>query len=56
MIDQGCCHQGLAQVAESRDDIETARAHLDTAGALFAKYGAKLYLHQVLSKKQMLKA
>ncbi len=30
--------------------------HLDAAGELFAEYGAKLYLDQVLAKKQFLKA
>jgi hypothetical protein len=50
------CLQRLAEVAERRGDIETARTHLDVAGELFAKYGAKLYLDQVLEKKQVLKA
>ena len=50
------CRQGLAEVAERRSDFEAARTHLDTAGALFAKHGTKLYLDQVLAKKQMLKA
>jgi hypothetical protein len=30
--------------------------HLDAAGELFAKHGAKLYLNQVLAKKEILKA
>ena len=46
----------LADVAERRGDIEAAREHLDAAGALFAQHGAKLYLDQVLAKKQFLKA
>ena len=53
VIDQGRCLQGLAEVAERRGDIEAARAHLDAAGALFAKHGAKLYLDQVIAKKQI---
>ncbi len=56
VIDQGRCHQGLAEVAERRGDLEAAREHLDAAGALFAQHGAKLYLDQVLAKKQFLKA
>jgi hypothetical protein len=30
--------------------------HLDAAGALFAKRGAKLYLDQVIAKKSLLRA
>ena len=30
--------------------------HLDAAGELFAKNGAKLYLDQVIAKKEILKA
>jgi hypothetical protein len=30
--------------------------HLDRAATLFSKHGAKLYLDQVLAKKQILKA
>ena len=55
-VDAGRCHQGLADVAERRGDLEAAREHLDAAGALFAQHGAKLYLDQVLAKKQFLKA
>ena len=57
IVDQGRCLQGLAEVAEHRGDLEAARAHLDAAGALFAEHGgAKLYLDQVLAKKQVLRA
>jgi hypothetical protein len=44
VIDQGRCHQGLAEVAERRSDQALAMEHLDAAGDLFARYGAKLYL------------
>ena len=30
--------------------------HIDRAGELFSRYGAKLYFDQVLAKKQILKA
>ncbi len=52
----GRCHQGLAEVAERRGDVEAALKHLDAAGALFAKHGAKLYLDQVIAKKEILRA
>jgi hypothetical protein len=55
-VEAGRCHQGLADVAERRGDLESAREHLDAAGELFAKHGAKLYLDQVLAKKEILKA
>ena len=57
VVDQGRCLQGRAEVAERRGDLEAARTHLDAAGALFAAHGgARLYLDQVLAKKQILKA
>jgi tetratricopeptide (TPR) repeat protein len=47
---------GLAEVAERRGDQALAMQHLDAAGGLFAKRGAKLYLDQVLAKKEILRA
>jgi hypothetical protein len=55
-IEAGRCHQGLAEVAARRGDQALAMQYLDAAGELFAKYGAKLYLDQVLAKKEILKA
>jgi tetratricopeptide (TPR) repeat protein len=55
-VELGRCHQGLAVVAERRGDMTSARVHLDAAGELFSKHGAKLYLDQVLKKKEFLKA
>jgi len=55
-IEAGLCHQGLAEVAERRGDLEAAREHLDAAGELFAQWGAKRYLDQVLAKKEFLNA
>lgn len=46
----------LAAVAERRGDHALATEQLDDAGALFAKRGAKLYLDQVIAKKQVLRA
>jgi len=57
LVDAGRCHQGLADVAEQRGDHALAMEHLDAAGELFSKHGgAKLYLDQVIAKKQILKA
>jgi hypothetical protein len=55
-IEAGRCHQGLAEVAERRGDHALAMQHLDAAGELFGRHGAKLYLDQVLAKKEFLKA
>jgi tetratricopeptide (TPR) repeat protein len=52
----GRCHQGLAEVAERRGDASAASQHLDAAGELFARIGARLYLEQVIAKKGVLKA
>jgi hypothetical protein len=53
---EGRCRQGLAEIAETRANHSLAMEHLDAAGDLYARYGAKLYLDQVLAKKQFLKA
>ena len=55
-VEAGRCLQGLAEVAERRGDHEQAMEHLDRAGELFSRHGAKLYLDQVLAKKEILKA
>jgi hypothetical protein len=55
-IEEGRCHLGLASLAERRGDIKTAREHLDAAGELFAKYGVKFFLDQVIAKKEILRA
>jgi hypothetical protein len=56
LVEAGRCHQGLAEVAERRGQHLEAMQHLDAAGEMFVKYGAKLYLDQVIAKKQLLKA
>ena len=56
LIEAGRCLQGLAEVAERRGDLDAAREHLGGAAAKFADHGAKLYLDQVLAKKEFLKA
>jgi tetratricopeptide (TPR) repeat protein len=55
-IAEGRCHQGLAMVAERRGDHTAALEHLELAGALFARYGVKYHLDQVLAEKEVLKA
>ena len=57
LIDAGRNYQGLAEVAERRGELGKAAEHLDAAAEYFARHGAaKLYLDQVLSKKEILKA
>ncbi len=55
-VEVGRCHQGLAEVEQRRANLDAARRHLDVAGELFSRHGAKLYLSQVIAKKQILKA
>ena len=55
-VDTGRNLQGLAEVAERRGNHALAMQHLDAAGELFARQGAKLYLDQVLAKKEILRA
>ena len=43
-------------VAERRGDHAAALEHLELAGALFARYGVKYHLDQVLAEKEVLKA
>ena len=44
------------RVAERRGEREQAMEYLDRAGELFSRQGAKLYLDQVLMKKEILRA
>ena len=55
-IEQGRCLMGLAELAERRGDHGDAVKHLDHAAVLFQQHGVTLYLHQVLAKKDLLKA
>lgn len=55
-IEQGRCLQGLAEVVEQRGNHSQAVGHLGRIAALFQKFGANLYLRQVLAKKDILKA
>ena len=48
--------QGLAEVAERRRHRDQALDYLDRAGELFSRHGAKLYLDNVLAKKETLEA
>ena len=55
-IELGRNLQGFAAIAERRGNADEARGHLDRAGDLFSRHGAKLYLDQVIAKKEILKA
>ena len=55
-VEAGRCLQGLADVADRRGDHALASQHHDAAAELFIEHGAKLYLDQVLAKKEILKA
>jgi tetratricopeptide (TPR) repeat protein len=55
-LDEARCLQGLGEVAEHQGDHAAAMRHLDSAGELFAKHGAKFHLEQVLAKKEILRA
>ena len=55
-VEQGRNLQGLAEVAERRDNHQEAVQLLDRAAALFQEHGAQLYLGQVLAKKEILGA
>ncbi len=49
-VELGLQLQGLAEVAERRGDVGQAIEHLDRAGELFERHGARLYLDQVHAK------
>ena len=55
-VEAGRCLQGLAELAERRGEHLEAMEQLDRAGELFSRHGAKLYLDQVLAKKEILRA
>ena len=55
-VEEGRCHQLLADLLERRGEEREAAMHLDAAGDLFSEHGARLYLDQVLEKKDLLKA
>ena len=55
-IQHGVCLQGLAEVAERSGEREQAMEYLDRASELFSRHNAKLYLDQVLAKREILKA
>jgi tetratricopeptide (TPR) repeat protein len=55
-VEEGRVRQALAELAEKRGDHTAAVEQLDRAGELFQQFGAKLFLDQVLAKKEILKA
>jgi len=56
VLDLGRCCLGLAEVAQMRGQVDEAREHLERAGDVFARCGAKRFLDEVLAKKEILKA
>jgi predicted ATPase len=56
VVDEGRCWLGLSAVAERRNNHGDALACLERAGELFARHGIKLFLDQVIAKKDILKA
>jgi tetratricopeptide (TPR) repeat protein len=55
-VELGRSYAALATVSEANGDADGARELLDLAGELLSKHGAKLYLDQVIAKKEILKA
>lgn len=55
-LGHGRCLKGLADVARRRGECEQAIEHLDRAGELIGRHGAKVYLDQVLAEKEIFKA
>jgi eukaryotic-like serine/threonine-protein kinase len=50
-VELGLQLQGLAAVAERHGNSDEALKHLDRAGELFRRHGARLYLNQVVEAK-----
>ena len=55
-VEEGRSHQVLADLLDRRGEAREAAVHLDAAGDLFSTTGARLYLDQVLERKDLLKA
>ena len=55
-IENGRCHYLLSEIHQANGDSGGAAAHLDAAGDLFSRHGARLHLDQVLEQKDLLKA
>lgn len=53
-IELGRSLRGLAEIAELRGNLEEVIANLTSAGELFARCGAKLYLDEVIAAKTRL--
>lgn len=55
-VEEGRCHLLLSDVLREQDETREAARHLDAAGELFRRTGARLYLDQVLERRDLLKA
>lgn len=55
-VEEGRCHQLLADVLRRKSDDLEAACHLDAATTLFQRHGARLYLDQALEQRALLKA
>jgi len=56
LVVEGRCHAILADLEAEQGNLRLAEEHLDRAGDLLQRCGAKLYLDQVIAKKEILKA
>ncbi|MEZ4552302.1 MAG: protein kinase [Dehalococcoidia bacterium] len=55
-VEEGRCHLLLSDVLREHGETREAARHLDAAGELFRRTGARLYLDQVLERRNLLKA
>lgn len=55
-LEEGRCHLLLSDVLREQGETLEAAHHLDAAGDIFQRTGARLYLDQVLERRDLLKA
>jgi len=51
-IEAGRCHQGLAEVARLRGDLNSVLEQLEAAAEVFSSHGARLYVDQVAATRR----